>query len=92
MVVRSAPQRSSPRSLPVDILNSSSPASSPGLLLLPEEAAQFLRVPRSQVMELARRSLLPCVRVGRFIRFRREDLDAWAAKGGAHGSSEGPRK
>jgi excisionase family DNA binding protein len=54
-----------------------------GVLWLPEEAAEFLRVPRSLVMELVRKELLPVVRVGRFVRFRREDLDAWAAKGGA---------
>lgn len=54
-----------------------------GALWLPEEAADFLRVPRSLIMELARRNQLPVVRVGRHYRFRRQDLDAWAAKGGA---------
>jgi len=52
-------------------------------LWLPEEAAQFLRVPRSLVMELVRRNRLPAVRVGRRIRFNKQDLIAWAAKGGA---------
>jgi len=61
-----------------------------GALWLPDEAAEFLRVPRSHVMELARRGCLPLVRVGRFVRFRKEDLEAWAAKGGAH-SGEGVR-
>lgn len=54
-----------------------------GALWLPEEAAAFLRVPRSQVMTLVRKDFLPCVRVGRFIRFREEDLDAWAKNGGS---------
>lgn len=54
-----------------------------GPLWIPEEAAAFLRVPRSHVMELARRNLLPTVHVGRFVRFREQDLLAWAAKGGA---------
>ena len=78
--------KSLPRSLSEKptILNGSSPASPQGSLLLPEEAAEFLRVPRSQVMELARRRLLPCVHVGRFVRFRQQDLDVWAEKGGAH--------
>jgi excisionase family DNA binding protein len=60
------------------------------VLLLPEEAATFLKVTRTLVMDLARRGALPCVHVGRFIRFRQEDLEAWAAKGGAH-SGEGVR-
>jgi excisionase family DNA binding protein len=62
-----------------------------GALWLPEEAAAFLRVPRSLVMELVRKELLPAVRVGRFVRFRQEDLDAWAAKGGAHSALGGVR-
>jgi excisionase family DNA binding protein len=62
-----------------------------GRLWLPEEAAVFLKVPRSLIMALARKDLLPCVRVGRFIRYRREDLEAWA-KGGGSVPREGVRR
>ncbi len=54
-----------------------------GALLLPEEAAAYFRITRAQVMALVRKDLLPCVRIGRFVRFRKEDLDAWAKNGGS---------
>jgi excisionase family DNA binding protein len=46
-------------------------------LLAPEEAAELLVVTPRQVLALARAGELPCVKVGRFVRFRRESLDRW---------------
>ena len=51
-------------------------------LLNTEEAAQYLRT-QPQTLENWRcnkRYALPYVRVGRLIRYRREDLDAWLSK------------
>ena len=46
-------------------------------LLTPEEAAELLRVPRSWIYQhVRRRSLdrIPFVKIGRYVRFREEDL------------------
>lgn len=49
-------------------------------LLDANEAARLLRVPRSTLYELVRSRGLPHVRVGRTLRFTREDLGQWVAK------------
>lgn len=46
-------------------------------LLDANEAARLLRVPRSTLYELVRSRGLPHVRVGRALRFTREDLSEW---------------
>ncbi|MGN6557014.1 MAG: helix-turn-helix domain-containing protein [Solirubrobacterales bacterium] len=46
-------------------------------LLNADEAAQLLHVPRSTLYELVRSRHLPHVRVGRALRFTREDLAGW---------------
>jgi excisionase family DNA binding protein len=61
-----------------------------GRLWLPEEAAAFLQVPRSLVMSLTRKNL-PCVNVGRFVRFRKEALEQWA-RGGGSATKQGVRR
>jgi excisionase family DNA binding protein len=40
------------------------------------EVAAMLALPRSTVYELARRGELPCARLGRTIRFLRDDIEA----------------
>jgi excisionase family DNA binding protein len=40
------------------------------------EVAKLLALPKSTVYELARRGELPCARLGRTIRFVREDIEA----------------
>lgn len=62
---------------------SGSPPGSPaaaqldGPLLRPEEAAQLLAVKRSWIYEAVRAGRLPCLRVGRHIRFTRGMLEGW---------------
>lgn len=46
-------------------------------LLTPEEVAAMLRVPKTWVYAQAREGNLPCVRMGRYVRFRRADIEAW---------------
>jgi excisionase family DNA binding protein len=46
-------------------------------LLTPQEAARLLRLPTSTVYDLARRDVLPHIRIGRAIRFSRADLEGF---------------
>src|SRR3954465_340028 len=48
-------------------------------LLTPAQAAELLAVRRSWVYDAARTGQLPCVRVGRHVRFLRSDLRRWAS-------------
>jgi excisionase family DNA binding protein len=48
----------------------------PGLLDA-EAAAELLNVPASWVLAEARANRIPTVRLGRYVRFRRDDLQAW---------------
>jgi excisionase family DNA binding protein len=49
-------------------------------LLRPEDAARRLAVKTSWVYEAVRAKRMPCVRVGRHIRFTGGMLDAWVAE------------
>jgi excisionase family DNA binding protein len=51
-----------------------------GPLLRPDEAAQLLSVKTSWVYEAVRAGRVPCVRVGRHIRFTRGMLEEWLAE------------
>lgn len=46
-------------------------------LLTPEEVAAMLRVARKTVVVMAREGKLPSVRVGRFVRFERGQIEHW---------------
>jgi len=48
-------------------------------LLRPEQAAELLNVKTSWIYEAARTDRLPCLRVGRHIRFTRAMLEQWLA-------------
>ena len=48
-------------------------------LLRPEQAAWYLNVKTSWVYEAVRAGRLPCLRVGRHIRFTRGMLEDWLA-------------
>jgi excisionase family DNA binding protein len=64
--------------LPVDPV-----AGSPRLgvpLLRPVDAAELLSVRPSWIYEAVRTNRLPCLRVGRHIRFTREMLEGWLAE------------
>jgi excisionase family DNA binding protein len=52
-------------------------------LLLAQEVSEILKIPVASVYDLARRRLIPSVRVGRLVRFEEEILRAWIATGGA---------
>jgi excisionase family DNA binding protein len=46
-------------------------------LLKPEQAAELLTVRTSWIYEAVRTNRLPCLRIGRHIRFTREMLEQW---------------
>lgn len=54
-----------------------------GRLLLPSEAAEKLRVPESWLYAAARNGTFPSVKVGRYVRFRQEDVAEWIRTGGS---------
>jgi len=45
-----------------------------------EEVAAYLRIPRSSLYKLAQEGRIPCQKVGRHWRFRREAIDQWLSK------------
>jgi len=49
-------------------------------LLDAAEVADVLNVPTRWVREHTRSGLLPCVRLGRYVRYRREAVDSWIAE------------
>jgi excisionase family DNA binding protein len=48
-----------------------------GPLLRPEQAAELLNVKTSWIYEATRSNRLPCLRIGRHIRFTRAMLEEW---------------
>jgi excisionase family DNA binding protein len=52
-------------------------------LLKPEQAAELLAVRTSWIYEAVRTNRLPCLRIGRHIRFTREMLEEWLREGAA---------
>ena len=52
-------------------------------LLTAKETAEILHVALPRVYEMARTGLIPCVRMGRQIRFDEITLREWIARGGS---------
>ncbi len=48
-------------------------------LLTLEEVAAWLRVPRSWIYERTRKGQIPHLKLGKYLRFRRNALTAWLA-------------
>jgi excisionase family DNA binding protein len=48
------------------------------------EVAEYLRIPRASIYKLAQKGRIPCQKVGRHWRFRRESLEQWLANQGAY--------
>ena len=53
------------------------PAALPNLLLRPRDAARALAVSERTLWELTRRGVIPCVRLGRAVRYDPGDLRAF---------------
>ncbi len=76
-IVASPGQGPPARSLVED--RSSGPRRLDGPLLRPEQAAELLAVKPSWVYDAVRTGRLPCLRVGRHIRFTQTMLENWLA-------------
>lgn len=59
-----------------------------GRMLRADAVAELFDIELKRVYLLAREGILPCVRVGRQVRFNQAELEAWAARGGAGYPSE----
>ena len=51
-------------------------ATAPPILTL-AEVAEYLRIPRTSLYKLAQQGRIPCQKVGKQWRFRKEALDRW---------------
>ena len=51
-------------------------------LMTADQVADRLAVPVGWVYRAARDGVLPCVRLGRYVRFEREAIDKWIRDGG----------
>jgi excisionase family DNA binding protein len=63
------------------------------LLLTAREAARSLAISERKLWELTKRKLIPCVRIGRAVRYSPLDLQAWieAQKSNPPTSTTGPQ-
>lgn len=51
--------------------------SPPDRLLTAAEVGELLQVRSSWVLDAARRNAIPHIRLGRYVRFRRADIEEW---------------
>jgi excisionase family DNA binding protein len=51
-----------------------------GEVLTLQELGEYLKIPRSTLYNLVRKGQVPCRKVGRHWRFRRETIDAWLSQ------------
>lgn len=58
-------------------------------LLNAEAVAERLSVPKTWVYRAGREGIIPCVRMGRYMRFRREDVERFIASGGIEDDGQG---
>lgn len=56
-----------------------------GDVLTIDELADYLRISRSTLYKLAQEGRVPCQKVGRHWRFRKQAIDLWLGDGGADG-------
>jgi excisionase family DNA binding protein len=55
-------------------------------VLTVDEAAEYLRIPKSSLYKLAKEGKIPCKKVGRHWRFHRDAIDIWLGnQGPVHG-------
>ncbi|HTQ69654.1 MAG TPA: helix-turn-helix domain-containing protein [Solirubrobacteraceae bacterium] len=63
-------------------MTEANPCERPARLLTVEEVAERWQVAASQVYALVRAGKVPTVSIGRYYRFRLEDLEGWERRGG----------
>ena len=55
-----------------------------GSVMTIEELSDYLKIPRSTLYKLAQEGKVPCQKVGRHWRFRKEAIDQWLEQGGVN--------
>lgn len=64
----------------------------PGTVMTIEELSDYLKIPKSTLYKLAQEARVPCQKVGRHWRFRKEAIDRWLEEGGTtETSTQGDR-
>lgn len=53
------------------------------MLMTVAEVAEMLQLTTARVYDLCRQKVLPCIYVGRQLRFSKEMLEAWILRGGS---------
>ena len=53
-----------------------------GTVMTIDELSDYLRISRSTLYKLAQEGRVPCQKVGRHWRFRKEAIDRWLERGG----------
>ena len=53
----------------------------PPAVMTISEVAEYLRIPRASLYKLAQKGKIPCQKVGRHWRFRREAVEQWLERG-----------
>ena len=61
----------------------------PGDIMTIDEMSDYLRISRSTLYKLAQEGRVPCQKVGRHWRFRREAVNRWLEQGGAEDMQSG---
>jgi len=61
------------------------------VLLTAEQVAEMLQVPKSWVYEAARGRRIPHVKLGRYVRFEREQIEVWLETMRADARAYSPR-
>lgn len=60
--------------------NDASPDYLPDRLLTAAEVGDLLQVNPRWVLDAARRNAIPHIRLGRYVRFRRQDIETWLSE------------
>ena len=63
------------------------PVEAPQLLMRPDEAAKALAISPRTLWALANRGEIPCVRIGRSVRYDPRDLQDWIEQRKNHGTN-----
>ena len=64
----------------------------PGDVLTIEELSAYLKIPKSTLYKLVREGKIPCQKIGRHWRFRKEAIDRWLEDNRAGTDPNDPKK
>ncbi|HEB74922.1 MAG TPA: DNA-binding protein [Nitrospirae bacterium] len=64
----------------------------PGAVLTIDELSTYLKIPKSTLYKLVREGKVPCQKIGRHWRFRKESIDRWLEDNRAGTDPNDPKK